>query len=100
MLQIFQWDLRFVTLVEDSREHQLRKLLMILWRLIQVIAHIKIEGSISDFDESQTAGGSSSSATAAYVDSPTAISSLNKYLAEVGMTPSTRPVNLIIQTRK
>ena len=40
--------------------------------------------------ESQTAEGSSPSATAAYVDSPTAISSLNKYLAEVGMTPYTK----------
>ena len=43
----------------------------------------EIEGTISDFDESHTASGSSPSATAAYVDSPTAISSLNKYLAEV-----------------
>ena len=50
----------------------------------------EIEGSISDFDESQTAGGLSPSATAAHVDSPTAISSLNKYLAEVGMTPYTK----------
>ena len=49
----------------------------------------EIEGTISDFDESHTAEGSSPSATAAYVDSTTAISSLNKYLAEVGMTPYT-----------
>ena len=50
----------------------------------------EIEGNISDFDESHTAEGSSPSATAAYVDSPTAISSLNKFLAEVGMTPYTK----------
>ena len=50
----------------------------------------EIEGTVSDFDESHTAEGSSPSATAAYVDSTTAISSLNKYLAEVGMTPYTK----------
>ena len=50
----------------------------------------EIEGNTSDFDESQTAGDTSSSAIAAYIDSPTAISSLKKYLAEVGMTPYTK----------